>query len=60
MGKKKQTSIIDFLDREYRKVVEIKLKSKFRGLNEDDKIKVFESISKWCREQINDMHPEQD
>lgn len=57
---KKETAIIGFLDRDYRNVAEIKLKSKFHKLDDSSKIKVLESIIRWGREEINNIHPEQE
>ena len=44
----------------YQTVAQIKFKSKYDELDGDDKIEILESIMRWSREEINNIHPEQD
>ena len=44
----------------YQDVAYIKLKSKYNELNNDMKIEILEAIMRWGREEINNIHPEQE
>lgn len=41
-------------------VANIKLKSKYNELDNDIKIEILEAIMRWGREEINNIHPEQE
>ena len=44
----------------YQDVAYIKLKSKYNELDNDMKIEILEAIMRWGREEINNIHPEQE
>ena len=44
----------------YQDVANIKLKSKYNELDNDIKIEILEAIMRWGREEINNIHPEQE
>jgi hypothetical protein len=44
----------------YQTVAQIKFKSKYDELDGDDKIEILKAIMSWSREEINNIHPEQD
>ena len=44
----------------YQDVAYIKLKSKYNELDNDMKIEILEAIIRWGREEINNIHPEQE
>ena len=41
-------------------VANIKLKSKYNELDNNMKIEILEAIMRWGREEINNIHPEQE
>jgi hypothetical protein len=44
----------------YQTVAQIKFKSKYDELDVNDKIEILKAIMSWSREEINNIHPEQD
>jgi len=44
----------------YQNIAQIKFKSKYNELDVDDKIEILEEIMRWSREEINNIHPEQE
>lgn len=44
----------------YQTVAQIKFKSKYDELDANDKIEILKAIMSWSREEINNIHPEQE
>jgi hypothetical protein len=59
MSKKQKPTTIMFYH-EHVDIAKIKLKSKFHKLNDFNKLEILELMMKSIREEINNIHPEQE